>query len=79
MEWRKGFLSEPKPRKPPRRKANALPDEAFLPAETYDLVDDDGAPPRPPRPPLLVLSGLTFWRARARAWMIRSAHTVHAP
>ena len=41
MEWRKGFLSEPKAPKPPRRKANALPDEAFLPEESYDLADDE--------------------------------------
>jgi len=42
MEWRKGFLSEPPPRKPKQRKQNALPDEAFLPTESYDLADDDG-------------------------------------
>ena len=42
MEWRKGFLSEPAPRKPKPRKVNALPDEAFLPAESYDIADDDG-------------------------------------
>ena len=43
MEWRKGFLTEPAPRKPKPRKANALPDDAFLPTESYDLMDDDGA------------------------------------
>ena len=44
MEWRKGFLTEaPPPNKlTQRKKANALPDDAFLPAETYDLADDDG-------------------------------------
>ena len=42
MEWRKGFLTEPAPRKPKPRKATALPDDAFLPEESYDLADDDG-------------------------------------
>ena len=43
MEWKKGFLSEPAPRKhKPNRKQAALPDEAYLPAETYDLADDEG-------------------------------------
>ena len=42
MEWRKGFLSEQQPRKPKARKATALPDEAFLPAESYDLAEDEG-------------------------------------
>lgn len=41
MEWRKGFLAAPPPKKEPRRKAAALPDEAFLPAEQYDFADDD--------------------------------------
>jgi pimeloyl-ACP methyl ester carboxylesterase len=42
MEWRKGFLSEPVPRKKAEaRKKAALPDDAFLPAESYDLADDD--------------------------------------
>lgn len=42
MEWRKGFLTEPAPRKPKARKATALPDDAFLPADSYDLADDEG-------------------------------------
>ena len=42
LQWRKGFLSEPAPRKhKPNRKKAALPDEAFLPTETYELADDD--------------------------------------
>ena len=43
MEWKKGFLSGDDAPKPSRqkKKAEALPDEAFLPAETYDLGDDD--------------------------------------
>ena len=42
MEWRKGFLSEPAPRKPKARKANALPDEAYLPEESRVVVIDRG-------------------------------------
>jgi pimeloyl-ACP methyl ester carboxylesterase len=43
MEWRKGFLTEkPPPKKSTlNRKANALPDDAFLPEDTYDLMDDE--------------------------------------
>jgi len=41
MEWRKGFLNEAPPKKPPRRKKAALPDEAFVPAEAYEFADDD--------------------------------------
>ena len=40
MEWKKGFLTAPPERKPKARKATALPDEAFLPAESYDIMDD---------------------------------------
>ena len=45
MEWRKGFLTEAAPPKKStqRKKANALPDDAFLPTESYELADDDGA------------------------------------
>lgn len=40
MGFKKGFLSAPEPpRKPSRRKQNALPDEAYLPAETYEFAD----------------------------------------
>ena len=42
MEWKKGFLTAPPERKPKARKATALPDEAFLPAESYDIMDDEG-------------------------------------
>ena len=42
LEEKKGFLSKPPPEKPPRRKKNALPDDAFIPAESYDFCDDDG-------------------------------------
>ena len=42
LQWRKGFLSDPAPRKhKPNRKKAALPDEAFLPTETYELADDE--------------------------------------
>ena len=42
LTWRKGFLSEPKPKKAPKRRESALPDEAFLPQDSYDLGDDEG-------------------------------------
>ena len=47
MEWRKGFLDSDddvtarRSRHQKKKVAEALPDEAFLPAETYDLGDDD--------------------------------------
>jgi len=41
MEWKKGFLTEPPVRKLPRRKKSALPDEAYLPEDSYDFTDDD--------------------------------------
>lgn len=43
MEWKKGFLTEPPVRKLPRRKKSALPDEAYLPEDSYDFTDDDRA------------------------------------
>ena len=59
LQWRKGFLSDaPPPKKSTlRRKANALPDDYFLPTETYELADDDGnvhalSPAGSPRAPL---------------------------
>ena len=38
---KKGFLTAPDPPKKPRRKKAALPDEAFLPAESYALANED--------------------------------------
>lgn len=50
LEFKKGFLSQPAAntsaaaRSVGRRKQAAAPDEAYLPAESYDLLDDeDGA------------------------------------
>jgi len=39
--FKKGFLSAPEPQRKPRRKKEALPDDAFLPTEEYDLGHDD--------------------------------------
>tara|TARA_B110001452_G_C15207577_1_gene418893 strand:- start:225 stop:1682 length:1458 start_codon:yes stop_codon:yes gene_type:complete len=44
MEWKKGFLVDgdaPISKARQKKKADALPDDAFLPAESYDLGDDD--------------------------------------
>lgn len=62
MEWRKGFLSsedEVTARRSTTQKkkvAEALPDEAFLPAETYDLGDDDEGDAADPRVAVLETS-----------------------
>eukprot|EP00967_Tisochrysis_lutea_P150221 scaffold290184_cov33-Tisochrysis_lutea.AAC.1 len=45
LPFKKGFLTEPAPgggsSRLQRKKAAALPDEAFLPTQSYDLLDDD--------------------------------------
>ena len=63
MEWRKGFLSSSEDDVAARRStaqkkkvAEALPDEAFLPAETYELGDDDEGDAADPRVAVLETS-----------------------
>ena len=43
LAMKKGFLTAPAPPKKPKKKKPALPDDAYLPEQTYELADDDGA------------------------------------
>ena len=62
MEWRKGFLSSEddvtarRSTTQKKKVAEALPDEAFLPAESYDLGDDDEGDAADPRVAVLETS-----------------------